>query len=182
MDINDKIAANVGLIYSQLKRFELTQDQDAESFAYEALYRAVITYDENAGAVFSTYAVCVISNALRKHLRTLNKKRQLDVVSYFTPLSADEDSGYLLDTIHYAEDTESVVFKHYLQDATNKAFDEVYEASSDLHKRIVDMFYRSDEPMTQQNIAAAAGVTQATVSKVISSFKHKLHLRLEEYL
>ena len=182
MDINDKIAANVGLVYSQLKRFELTHDQDAESFAYEALYRAVITYDETAGAAFSTYAVCVISNALRKHLRTLNKKRQLDVVSYYTPLSVDEDGGYLLDTIGYAEDTESVVLNRYLQDVTMKVFDEVYEASSNLHRKIVDMFYRADEPMTQQNIATAAGVTQATVSKVISSFKHKLHVRLEEYL
>ena len=87
MEVNDKIAANTGLIYKQLTAFNLLYDQDAESFAHEALWRAVKTFDESAGVAFSTYAVCCINNELRKHLRTLNRKRQLDVVSYDAPLS-----------------------------------------------------------------------------------------------
>lgn len=181
MDVNDKIRENTGLVYKQLFAFQLTYDQDAESYAYEALYNAVITYDDTTGTAFSTYAVCCINNALRKHLRTLNKKRQLDIISYDTPITSDDESSTMLDIIpqlYTVEDmllcTESCYF------IRNVLVDE-YEKLSEKHKVIIRLYLTRKADMNQQAIAKAAGVTQATVSKIISAFRHKIKQRLEEY-
>lgn len=182
MDVNDKIAQNRGLIYKQLHAFQLLYDQDAESFAYEALHNAVLTYDKNAGAAFSTYATCVINNALRHHLRALNKKRQLDVVSYYTPLSPDdEDSACLVDVLVHPDDAESVLIDKESRAIIRKAFSEEYNLLSDKHKKVAYLFFIASG-MTQQDIAKSAGVTQATVSKIISAFRHRLKVRLEELM
>lgn len=182
MDINDKIAKNKGLIYKQLRSFQLAYDQDAESTAYEALHKAILTYNESTGTAFSTYATCVISNALRHHLRSLNKKRQLDVISYYTPLSPDdEDSACLVDVLVHPDDAESTIIDMESRATINKAFSEEYTLLSDKHKKVVDLFFDRDD-MTQQEIAKAAGVTQATVSKIISAFRHRLKIRLEELM
>lgn len=182
MDINEQIRRNRGLIYKQLHAFQLTYDQDAESTAYEALYKAIQTYDEKTGTAFSTYAVCVINNALRHHLRSLNKKRQLDVISYYTPLSPDdEDSACLVDVLVHPDDAESTLIDKESRATINRAFKEEYMLLSDKHKKVVDLFFASCG-MKQQDIAKAAGVTQATVSKIISAFRHRLKIRLEELM
>lgn len=182
MDINDKIRKNKGLIYKQLHAFQLTYDQDAESTAYEALYKAIQTYDEKAGTAFSTYAICVINNALRHHLRSLNKKRQLDVISYYTPLSTDdEDSACLVDVLVHPDDAESMLIDKESRAIINTAFSEEYQLLSTKHKSVVDLFYIAGN-MTQQEIAKSVGFTQATVSKIISAFRHRLKVRLEELM
>lgn len=182
MDINEQIAENAGLIYKQLSSFNMLFDQDAESFAYEALYRAITTYNSNAGTAFSTYAVCCINNALRKHLRTLNRKRQLDVVSCFEPISASEDSDCLIDTLVHPDDAESVVLFRELTGVVREALIKVLSNSTPMHRKIIQLWYESDCNMPQREIAEALSITQPTVSKAISIFKHKIKLELEEYL
>lgn len=182
MDINDQIAANLGLVYQQLSRFKLATDPDAESYAYEALYKAILTYDKSAGNAFSTYAVCVISNALRKHLRTLHKKRQLYVMSYDTPLTDECDTFTIVDTLMHAEDTESTVLFKELSAEVEKAFNKVYSGLSDLHKKIIAIWYDADCKISQREIADAMHVSQPAVSRAISLFKHKLKMELEDYV
>lgn len=182
MDINDMIAKNKGLVYKQLHAFQLLYDQDAESFAYEALYNAILTYNKDAGIAFSTYATCVINNALRHHLRSLNKKRQLDVISYYTPLSPDdEDSACLVDVLVHPDDAESILIDKESRAIINKAFSEEYKLLPDKHKKVAYLFFAVGN-MTQQDIAKSAGITQATVSKIISAFRHRLKIRLEELM
>lgn len=182
MDINDQIARNKGLIYKQLHSFQLTYDQDAESIAYEALHKAILTYNKDAGTAFSTYATCVINNALRHHLRSLNKKRQLEVISYYAPLSPDDkDSTCLVDVLVHPDDAESILIDRESRVVINRAFNEEYLLLSDTHKKVVDLFFIVGD-MKQQDIAKAAGVTQATVSKIISAFRHRLKIRLEELM
>jgi len=182
MDINEKIAANLGLVYQQLNRFNLTMDQDAESYAYESLYKAIQTYDPSTGAAFSTYATCVISNTLRMHIRKSNKKRQLEVVSYDAHMSDDEDSDTFLNTVKQVEDTESIVLFNELSDAVAESFNSVYNTLTDTHKSVISMWYESNYRMTQKEIAMSLGLSQAMVSRVLSSFKYKLKLELEEYM
>ena len=181
MDINDKIAENVGLVYKQLSRFNLAFDQDAESFGYEALYRAVLTYDASTGNAFSTYATCVIANELRKYLRTKNKKRQLEVVSYYEPVTPDSEC-YMLDTIRIGEDAESVLLNKELYAVAHEIFNEVIHSMPDLQQKIILMWYESDCIVTQSKIAAAMKVAQPTVSKALSVFKYKFMQKLEEYM
>ena len=182
MDINDQIAANLGLVYQQLIRFNLKDDQDAESYAYEALYHAILTYDKSAGAAFSTYAVCVIANELRKHLRTLNKKRQLDVVSYDEPTAQNDDSYTLIDTIKHGEDAEATVLFTELSGAASEAFKRVYATLPDNHKKVISMWYDSDYKIKQTEIAKVLQLSQPMVSRILSSFKYKLRQELEEYM
>lgn len=185
MDINDKIAANKGLIYQQLTRFNLLYDQDAESYAYEALYRAILTYDENAGTVFSTYAVCVIANALRKHLRTLNKKRQLDVVSYNDTASNAANADDIIDILllpDAATDAEAVVLFKELNCVVAAAFKKVLKTLPPLHQKVISTWYSLDCKMTQSELAKALNTSQPTVSKALSVFKYRLKLELEEYM
>ena len=180
MDINDKISEHTGLIYKQLHTFQLTYDQDAESFAYEALHNAIITYDGKAGTAFSTYAVCCINNALRKHLRSLNKKRQLEVVSYDAPAILDEDSPTLIESIPQALTVEDALLCTESCSFIRSAVTEEYEKLSEKHRLIVRLFLTKSD-MNQQAIAKSAGVTQATVSKIISAFRYRVKQRLEEY-
>lgn len=182
MDINDKIAANKGLIYQQLARFNLTYDQDAESYAYEALYRAIITYDEKAGAVFSTYAVCVIANALRKHLRTLNKKRQLDVVSYNGTVYDSTGADEIVTVIPDGIDAEALVLFKELKGVVKASFYKVLDTMPETQRRAIMLWYNSDCKLTQSELAKALQVSQPTVSKALSVFKYRLKLELEEYM
>lgn len=182
MDINDQIANNLGLVYQQLRRFKLTDDQDAESFAYEALYRAVLTYDASTGTAFSTYAVCIIANELRKHIRTLHKKRQLSVISYDTPSTYEDNDSTLVDSLKHADDTESVVLFNELTSVVEESFNKVYNELNETHRRIISMWYASDYKLTQNEISKALHISQPTVSKALSHFKYKLRMELEEYM
>lgn len=182
MDINKKIAENTGLVYQQLHRFRLVDDPDAESFAYEALYKAVLTYDEKSGNAFSTYAVCIISNALRMHLRSLNKKRQLTVVSYDAPITEDDENCNMLVFLTDNTSAEDYILREELQIEVEKAIQDVLNSLPDTHRAIVQMWYDSDCTAKQQSIASAMKVTQPVVSRALSAFKHKLKIRLEEYL
>ena len=47
--IDSLIEQNKGLVYKQLHRFNLIDDHDAESLAFEALSKAISTYNSNAG-------------------------------------------------------------------------------------------------------------------------------------
>lgn len=182
-DVNDRIAANTGLVYQQLTRFQMLNDQDAESFAYEALYRAVITFDESSGTTFSTYAVCCISNALRKHLRTFNRKRTLDVISYHEPIATeyDGDDIYLIDVLaNTVDDAETSFIRNEECTRIYRAFEAERALLSPLHRKIIDIFYESDGKMPQKEVGVRVGTSQVTVSRAISQFRHRLKNRLEE--
>lgn len=181
MDVNEKIAVNVGLVYKRLKDFSLTDDQDAESCAYEALHKAVITYDESRGAEFSTYASCVIGNALRMHLRKAKRKRQLDVVSYYTPYPSAEGL-YLLDVIAAASDASEQFLSKEACSIISKVFVAQKNKLSETHREIIELWYSSSPKKTQTEIAEIVNVSQVTVSRVISGFAYKLKLALEEYM
>lgn len=181
MDINDKIAENTGLVYMQLTAFNLRYDQDAESFAYEALHRAIITFKPDNGVAFSTYAVCCINNELRKHLRTLNRKRQLDVVSYDAPAYITEDAPCLVDTLEHPSSVEQAFLSEEASRNILAAFKTEYNLLEPKHQRVIRMFYGYEGDRTQREIATAVGVTQATVSRIVSAFKHRVKLRMEEY-
>jgi RNA polymerase sigma factor (sigma-70 family) len=179
--VNEQIAAHTGLIYKRLRDFNLTDDQDAESCAYEALHNAVLTYDMSKGYAFSTYASCVIGNALRMHLRRLKRKRQLDVISYYTPYPSAEGL-YLLDAIKVDNDAASQFLSEEACFTIANTFAIEKNKLSTIHRDIIDMWYYSTPRMTQTEIAEEVHVSQVTVSRVISGFTHKLKKALEERL
>ena len=181
MDINEQIAANTGLIYSRLRLFNLQDDQDAESSAYEALHKAVLTYDKDKGATFANYAICVIDNSLRMHLRKMYRKRQLTVVSYNTP-NFNTDKECLLDVIKLANDAETRFISNEACKYITETFVKHVNALPDKYRAIIELWYHSTPKMSQTEIAAELHISQPNVSRVIANFVYKLKKELEEYM
>lgn len=182
MDINEQIRSNLGLVYKQLHRFNLVDDPDAESFAYEALYKAIITYNSASGNAFSTYAVCVIANSLRLHIRNKTKKRQIVTISLNTPIGTDEDSIYLMDTIETKDSVEDILITKELSKKANECIAHILSEANETTRSIITEWYASDFRLPQKEIANKLGVSQAYVSRAISNFKYKLKVELEDYL
>ena len=180
-DINELIAENLGLVYSQLRRFNMLDDQDAESLAYEALYKAIETYNPESGNNLSTYAVCVVSNALRSHNRYKNRKRQLQLISYNTVLQ-DEESE-LIDLLRVGDTAEDVIVRNELYERVNSTLSIIRsEITSPLHLSIFDTWYDNEFNITQTEIAKLVGTSQATVSATLGKFKYRIRKELEDYL
>lgn len=182
-NINDKIADNTGLIFAQLNKFNLAKDPEAESIGYEALYNAILTYDQSRKVQFSTYASVCIYNALGSYVRTLNKQRQLEVVSYNNVAFSDDGTDH--EFVDFFESPTGVEEDYIRQERcrlVRQAVKEQYDKlTNEKHKSIILLWCKSGYTMTAVAIAKEVGVSQPYVSQVISNFKFKLRKRLEEY-
>ena len=181
--IDDKIAANTGLIFAQLNKFNLAKDPEAESIGYEALYNAILTYDQSKKVQFSTYASVCIYNALGSYVRTQNKQRQLEVISYNNVAFSEDGTDH--EFVDFFEAPTSVEGDYIRQERcmlVRQVVKEQYDKlTNEKHKSIVMLWCRSGYSMTSVAIAKEIGVSQAYVSQVINGFKFKLRKRLEEY-
>lgn len=182
-DINSIIASNVGLVYEQLNKFHLAKDPEAESIGYEALYNAVLNFDDSKGAKLSTLATVYIYNALGSYVRTLNKKRQLEVISYNNVVYTDEgDEKELVDFIPSCHTVEESYIKQELCKVVRETFQELYDnLTNEKHKVILAKWNESEYTATTTQLAKEVGVSQPYVSQVINNFKFKLKKRLEEH-
>lgn len=184
VDINKTIRENLGLVYSQLAKFDLLEDQDAESLAYEALHKAICTFKGSKNAKLSTYACCVISNALRGHLRSKNKKRQIQHVSYYEPLNSDgPDDIYLVDTLCSGMSADAGIYTKEFYATLTKALSKIYkDITSPVQRKIFVLWVNSGFKIKQAELVSETGVSQAAVSRTLSSFRYSLSKELEEYL
>lgn len=182
-DINDIIKANTGLVYKQLHKFYLSDDPDAESYAYEALMNAALTFDEATGVKFSTYATVCIYNALGCHIRRINKKRQLEVMSYNTTAYSDENGEHEhLEYIASEAYVDENLMRVELVETTRKEIKNIVdETQNDTHRKIMFMYIESEYEATTYEIALKTGVSQSYVSQILNIFKGKLRKRMEEY-
>lgn len=178
-EIDDLIEQNKGLVYSQLLKFYLVHDQEAESIAYWALYTAIKTYKKSENVLLSTYATVCIYNALGDYVRSLNKKRQLDLVSYNAPMTEGLEYGEILSSKESAED---VVIHDELVTKTKQAIKEIIEGTTNArHLEIIAIFVDNDYKVSATDIAKKIGVSQSYVSQALAEFKGKLKRRMEAY-
>lgn len=182
-DINTKIASNVGLIFKQLKKFNLAKDPEAESIGYEALYNAVLTYDQSKNIQFSTYASVCIYNALGSYVRTLNKQRQLEIISYNNIAYSEDGTDHeFVDFLQTPTDVEKDFMREELFKIVRQEFQAQYDMlTNEKHKLILALWRDSEYEASMVAIAKEAGVSQPYVSQVINSFKFNLRKRLEEH-
>ena len=181
-DINATIAKHIGLIFNQLKKFNLAKDPEAESIGYEALYNAILTYDQSKNVRFSTYASVCIYNALGSYVRTQNKQRQLEVISYNNVAYSEDGTEHeFVDFLSTPSDVEQDFMKKELHRIVREEFQKQYDAlTNEKHKAILALWRESDYEASMMSIAKQVGVSQPYVSQVINSFKFKLRKRLEE--
>lgn len=182
-NINEKISSNTGLIFRQLKKFNLAKDPEAESIGYEALYNAVLTYDQSKNIQFSTYASVCIYNALGSYVRTLNKQRQLEIISYNNiAYTEDGDMHEFVDFLQSSDSVENNLITEELHKIIRREFKEQYHAlTNKKHKLILALWHDSEYKASMVSISKQAGVSQPYVSQVINAFKFNLRKRLEEY-
>lgn len=182
-DVNTKIASNAGLIFKQLKKFNLAKDPEAESIGYEALYTALLTYDQSKNIQFSTYASVCIYNALGSYVRTLNKRRQLDIISYNNIAYSEDGTDHeFVDFLPTSSDVEQDFMKKELHRIVREEFQKQYDAlTNKKHQVILSLWRDSEYEASMVSIAKQAGVSQPYVSQVINSFKFNLRKKLEEY-
>lgn len=180
-DLNTLIKKHSGLVYSQLHKFHLINDPEAESIAFEALLNALRTYDESRNTKLSTVATVCIYNALGSYVRKLNKQRVIETVSYNNiAYTDDSESHEFVDMLSTGEDIESNYIRSELYAYTRKAFNELYDTiTNDKHKTILKVWNESDFTATTVEISKQIGVSQSYVSQVISGFKFKLRKKLE---
>lgn len=175
------IQQNIGLIKDILKQYSLFNDPEAESIAYEALWRACVDYDEALGYKRSTLIITYLKNALGTYIRTLNKQRQIEVVSYNNIAYTEDNVNHeFLELLTSYETAETVVMK----DITNKRVREVYTAQFNKlcgkKKAIIKVWETSGFTCTNKVIAAATHVSQPYVNQVVAMFKQMLRENLKE--
>lgn len=182
-DINATIAKHSGLIFHQLKKFNLAKDPEAESIGYEALYNAILTYDQSKNVQFSTYASVCIYNALGSYVRTQNKQRQLEVISYNNVAYSEDGTDHeFVDFISTSSDIEQDFMKKELHRIVREEFQKQYDMlTNEKHKTIISLWRNSEYEASMVSIAKQADVSQPYVSQVINSFKFNLRKRLEKY-
>lgn len=183
-DLNKMIKDNEGLVYKQLHRFNLVGNPDAESLAFEALFKACLNYDKSTGNTFSTFATCCIYNAIGMHLRQVSKKRQLQVISYNTVYSIDDhgDEHELLEFIDGGERADEQTLRQELVINVRRVINEsIEQVNSDIQKRVLILWRDSEYSMSTLELAKRAGTSQSYVSRIITNFKASLKPKLEEF-
>lgn len=181
-DLNALIRAHSGLVYSQLHKFYLINDPEAESIAFEALLNALRNFDESKNTKLSTVATVYIYNALGSYVRKLNKQRVIETISYNNIAYADDSEEHeFVDMLSTGEDIESNYVRSELYAHTRRAFNELYDTlTNDKHKAILALWNESDFTATTVEISKQVGVSQSYVSQVINGFKAKLKKKLED--
>lgn len=175
------IQKHSGLVYNQLHKFNLIHDQEAESIAYEALYKALSNFDVKMGNKPSTVATIYIYNALGSYIRTLNKKRVLQVISYNNVAYEDDNGKHeFVDMLATPDNVEDKYIHKELQSYTRAAFNELYDMlTNEKHKSIIKAWNESDFEATTVEISKQIGISQSYVSQVINNFKFKMKKKLE---
>lgn len=172
-NISELFKLNKGLVGKQLQRFGLVGSQDAVSHGYEALYKAIVTFDTSKKVAFSTYATNCIYNRLGDYVRRLHTQININTVSYEATMQEQlficEDNTYkrLEDEINVYEVEKLIVACHF--DFTNP-----------VHFKILQQWRESNFSMSYTEIAQRVGCSQPYVSQTIQRFKIRLKERLHE--
>lgn len=177
--VEELIVLNYGLMQKQLNKFGMYNDPDALSYAYESLYRAIITYNLEDNHKFSTYATVCIYNRLGSYVRSLKTQIVVNTTSYDNPI--DEAGKTMLDvleSVHTADGSllsecgVSVIYETIL--------DCMKSMKNPLHYQIVELWMDSGFKATHTFIADELECTQSYVSQTLKIFKNTLKKKLGE--
>jgi RNA polymerase sporulation-specific sigma factor len=178
--INDLIAKNTGLIYKQLIKFGLKDDPEAISLGYEALYKALCTFKTEKKIKFSTYASVCIYNALGTYVRSLNKIRRIDTISYNALVNDSEELGEFIRFMPSDDSVEAEVIHRETSEIIAKALQDVQaELMNDTHKKIFEAWSDSGFTATTVDIANKVGISQSYASQILCRIKNLLRKRLK---
>jgi len=179
--VEELIKLNAGLIGKQLKKFGLVGDPEALSIGYEALYKAIMTFNTSRSSKFSTYATVCIYNSLGSYVRSLNTAINKNTISYDAPVD-DEGTTYL-DSFKSTLTADGKL----LEEAGVKEIMQcvelcIAEVNNKTQRSILEYWRKSKFKATQREIASELNCSQSYVSQTLNQFrcnlKNKLGVRL----
>lgn len=169
MDVS--IKQHIGLLKSLLKQYNLENDTEAQSIAYESLWKALKDFDASLGHKQSTLITVYIKNALGTYLRSLKRQQRIQIISYNNLV--DNEVEYLSVLTNY-ETAEDAALQRLSYLNVREAYNATLSTLSDRKKRIIKEWADSGFKKTNNDIAQSVGVSQPYVNQVIAEFKQKL--------
>jgi len=164
-DVNETIRKNKGLVYKQLHKFSLVDDADANSYGFEALYRAIETYKPESGVKFSTYASVCIYNALGCYVRKLKNKRQIVTVSYNKVTEEGVEFSAFISSKSSVEDD---AMNRMRLEAVYRAMRKLKETYTDTKLDVFNLWYDSEFTISSVDIAKTLGISQPYAYRLLS--------------
>lgn len=159
------IIKHEGLVYYTLDMLNCKYSDEAISIGYEALWRAIETFNENYGTKFSTYAVTCIRNAIWDMYRA---QKEIDDHEFFL-----EDLQRELGRCDPALDSPEPTERHLI---VQEAVDETLKKLSGKKRQIVVTWIGS--MMSATAIAQEVGCSQSYVSQIIGQAKYMIKKEL----
>ncbi len=125
-----------------------------------ALFRAIISYDSEKGATFSTYACACIENAAVSALRSANRKKHM-ALNTAVPLTDTDESVN-------EQSAEDVVFK---SESYSTAIKHINNKLSQLEKNVLFAFL---DGASYSVIASRLNITEKSVDNALQRIRAKL--------
>lgn len=177
--IEQMVKDNIGLAYHQLHRFNFAYDDDAVSYAMEALFKAAKTYDSDKNITFATYASACIYNGIQMYIRDLNKKRVATTpIETFTTDRGDVWIPSESFKVLSAEDAAIAITTEEIYGLAWKVVG-TFKKSGTAYK-CIKAWINSDFTLKTVEIAQLVGCSQSTVSKALIAFRNKLKEELKK--
>lgn len=161
------IKTNEGLLYYTLNMCNCAYSDEAKSVAYEALWRAIQTFDEERGVLFSTYAVTCMKNAIYDVLRKKKEQQDAEVSLEDVEYLCTYEEAYLPDL----EPTQDYTKLH-------KAVDDALNRLTGKKHKIAELWLSSNMSVTA--LAAEVPCSQSYASQTIAEFKATLRKDLTD--
>lgn len=172
------IKLNEGLIWKQLKKFGLIGDPEAISLGYEALYKAIMTFDASRSSKFSTYATVCIYNSLGTYVRSLNTVIRKNTISYDAPVD-DEGTTYL-DSFESTLTTDGKLLEKAGVEEIMQCVEQcIAEVNNKTQRSILEYWRKSMFKATHKEIASKLNCSQSYVSRILNRFRCNLKNKLE---
>ncbi len=174
-DIERRIEENSGLAWQWLHRYKLAYSHEAQSIAFEALWRACAAYDEESGVRFSTFAVTCIQRSLWAHLTSITRKS--NVAEHAVSLDRakyDDSEVTALDDVDAGIDLESDTIQKESIRYIWQALKEEAEKYTGKKRQMIDIWLNSNLEASFIDIGLAVGVSTSYVNQSMAEYKNNV--------
>jgi len=176
--VEELIKLNEGLIGKQLKKFGLIGDPEALSLGYEALYKAIMTFNTSRSNKFSTYATVCIYNKLGSYVRSINTAINKNTISYDAPVDDKETTH--LDRFESALTADGRLLEETGVKEIMQCVEQcIAEVNSKTQRNILEYWRESMFRATHREIASKLDCSQSYVSQTLNRFRSNLKNKLE---
>jgi len=175
--VEELIKLNEGLIGKQLKKFGLIGDPEALSIGYEALYKAIMTFNTSRSSKFSTYATVCIYNSLGSYVRSLNTAINKNTISYDAPVD-DEGTTYLDSFESTLTADRKLLEEAGVEEIMQCVESCIAEVNNKTQRSILEYWRKSMFKATHKEIASKFNCSQSYVSQTLNRFRCNLKNKL----